>query len=133
MNSTSATIKELMSYETLLVSRNGDQLWRFTDGFDGKPRFKVFANEPKIRTQIKNWEESKPGADYFIDGKYYATDYIVPKKYLNRIAKLLEFDLQKNAPRKQTEKQKAAFAKFRAARVNRQQVAMEFTPAVKAS
>jgi hypothetical protein len=132
MNTTRhATKREMMNYETLLVSANGDQLWRFTDDYNGKPRFKVFAMEPKKRTQIKNWEGSVAGADYFLGGKYIATDYIIPKKYLNRTVALLGMDLRNNPPRERTEKQKAAFAKFRAARANKSQVAMEFVSTIK--
>ncbi|MDP1675680.1 MAG: hypothetical protein Q8L88_02350 [Bacteroidota bacterium] len=131
MNQQSATMKELMNHQTLLVNKAGDQIWRYVDSFDGKAQFKVFAVEPRIRTQIKNWEDAIPGADYFIGGKYFATDYIVPKKYLNRITKLLEFDLRKNTPRAQTELQKEAFRKLHARRMDKQQVAMEFAQPMK--
>ena len=126
MNQLTATVKELMNHQTLLTNKAGDQIWRYVDSFDGKPQFKVFAVEPRIRTQIKNWERSKPGADYFINGKYFATDFIIPKNYLNRVTKLLEFDLRKNPARKQTEAQKAALLKLRARRINPAQAAMEF-------
>lgn len=132
MNTTRhATKKEMLNYDTLLVSAAGDQLWRFTDDHLGKPRFKVFALAPKKRTQIKNWEGSTAGADYFLNGKYIATDYIIPKKYLKRTAALLGMDLRNNPPRERTEKQKAAFAKFRSARANKSQTAMEFASAIK--
>lgn len=108
---TAATYSELRDFQNILTNKRGDLMWRFSDGADGKPRFKVFAIEPTHRTQIKNWQDSKPGADYFIGGNYFATDYIIPKKYLKRTASLLGLDLRKTPGKPLTEKQKANYAR----------------------
>jgi hypothetical protein len=60
-----ATVKQIMDYWAILTNERGDELWRFFDGDDDKPRWKVWAVEAVDRTTIKNYEESRPGADYF--------------------------------------------------------------------
>jgi hypothetical protein len=110
---TEATVKQMMDYTVILTNDRGDELWRFFDGDDGKRRWKVWAIEPTDRTAIKHYQDARPGADYFdtnVSGpgapRFLGTDYIVPKKYLMRIAKLLGLKLHRDKGRPLTKERK---------------------------
>ena len=114
-----ATRKQMLDYETILTNERGDELWRFCNGADGKPRWKVWAVEPTNRTAIRKYKDAVPGAYYYQTGrhvphgqKYVGSDFIIPRKYLRRIAKLLGLDLRKNQPRNLTPNQLAYRQKF---------------------
>ena len=95
-----ATRKQLMDYEVILINKRGDELWRFCNGDDGKPQWKVWAVEPTDRTTIRHWQCTTVGAHYYQTGrhipggkKFIGYDCIIPKKYLMRTAKLLGLNL----------------------------------------
>jgi hypothetical protein len=106
------TIKQMRDYDVVLMSEKGDMIWRFFDGTDGRPRWKVWVVEPTSRIQIKNWQETRQGAAYYKGAKFIGNDFIIPKKYLIRTAKLLGLDLKKNAPRNLTEAERKAREAF---------------------
>ena len=108
-----ATMEDMLDFENILSNERGDELWRFTNGRDGKPQWKVFAIEPADRRTIRDWQYTEKGADYFRGKQYVATDYIIPKKYLKRVAILLHLELKKNKPIPLTEKQRVALGKGR--------------------
>jgi hypothetical protein len=116
-----ATKKQMMDYWIILTNVRGDKLWRFFDGDDGEPRWKVWAVETADRTAIKNLKQARPGADYFdtnLEGqggpRFLGTDYIIPKKYLMRVAKRLGLKLQKGKPKLVSEHQMASLQKAQA-------------------
>ena len=117
-----ATMKQMMDYWTILTNKRGDELWRFFDGDDDKPRWKVWAVRRVDQNKIKDYKGSRRGADYFdthlaSKGRetYVGSDYIIPKKHLMCVSKLLGLNLCKDLPRPMTQKQKASLQKAQAA------------------
>ncbi len=107
-----ATMKQIRG-RAVFTNERGDELWRFFDGDDGKRRWKVWAVERTDQTTIKNYRDARPGATYFeanVSGRgeprFVGTDYIIPKKYLMRIAGLLGLKLHKGERRPLTKEHK---------------------------
>jgi len=122
-----ATRKQLMDYEVILTNDRGDELWRFCNGADGKPQWKVWAVEPTQRTIIRNWQSTVIGATYYQTGRHIARgqkfigcDYIIPRKYFRRVANLLDLRLRRDTSPPPTLKQLQHRQKFtRAAKIYR--------------
>jgi len=116
----SATMKQMLDPYLILTNERGDELWRYQDGDDGKPRWKVWAVERQHQTRIKNLLYVKEGATYFDTGliskrsgvTYLGSDYIIPRKYLKTVARMLGLNLTKDKPHPLSEKQKIAHQKL---------------------
>jgi hypothetical protein len=112
-----------MDHTIVLTNARGDELWRFFDGPDGKPRWKVWAEEPTDRSAIKHMKEAKPGASYF-DHKpghkgpvYIGSDYIIPRRLLRAVTRRLGLVITRSPKRRGTPQE---VERMRVARTARQ-------------
>ncbi len=92
------SLKQLMNRENLFETESGS-IWRYFDDEDRKPKWKIYVEIPDLARRIKGWEGVEVGAVYYRpDGVKYADDFIIPKRLLRRILKLIGLSLQRRKP-----------------------------------
>jgi hypothetical protein len=124
---TKATMEQMQDYDLILTNERGDRLWRFFS--DGRCSYwKVWAQEPAHRAVISKWQYTKRGAAYYKGTRYIGHDYIIPRKYLLRVAKLLGLNLQKN-PRRRLSPDRRRALQDHVAVLNRRRAAEKITEA----
>ncbi len=104
-----ATWAQLRNYQTVLTNQRGDQLWRFIDGPDRKPRWKVWAEDRSHRREIAMLKHAVLGASYYLGGTFLGSDFIIPKQYVRLVSRKLGLLLEKQIP---TEKQRLQHLRF---------------------
>ena len=61
-----------------------EKIWKYDQEF-----YKVYTEDPDLKDKMREWEGCKPHCYYYDHGKQKGWDFLVPKKFNDKLVKLI--------------------------------------------